>query len=139
MYVCMNVCVYMYVSLCRPIHLISAYFSPRTIEGQQWVLCPSGFVSGKIVLGTYWVGVWVGPRASLDGRKISSPSGFDPRASSPQSVAIPTELHGPQITKKFLNDNRKHAQGHLNAAVFYKACKIVHNLTLKSPSVTDLW
>jgi len=37
----------------------------------------------------------VGPRAGLDGRKISSPPGFDPGLSSPQSVTIPTELPGP--------------------------------------------
>jgi len=36
------------------------------------------------------------PRADLDGRKISSSSGFDPGPSSPCSVAIPTELPGPQ-------------------------------------------
>ena len=45
--------------------------------------------------GTHCTGGWVGPRASLDGRKISSPPGFDPGPSSPQSVAIPTELPGP--------------------------------------------
>jgi hypothetical protein len=39
----------------------------------------------------------VGPRAGLDGRKISSPLGFDPGPSSPQSVAIPTELPGPPV------------------------------------------
>jgi len=32
----------------------------------------------------------VGPRAVLDGRKISSPPGFDPGPFSPLSVAIPT-------------------------------------------------
>jgi len=37
----------------------------------------------------------VGPRAGPDGRKISSPPGFDPRPSNPYSVAIPTELPGP--------------------------------------------
>jgi len=37
----------------------------------------------------------VGPRAGLDGRKISSTPGFDPGPSSPQSVAIPTELPDP--------------------------------------------
>ena len=45
--------------------------------------------------GTHLTGGWVGPRASLDGRKISSQPGFDPRLSSPESVAIPTELPGP--------------------------------------------
>ena len=33
--------------------------------------------------GTHCTGGWVGPRAGLDGRKISSPSGFDPGPSSP--------------------------------------------------------
>ena len=37
----------------------------------------------------------MGPRAVLDGRKISSQPGFDPGQSSPQSVAILTELQGP--------------------------------------------
>ena len=36
----------------------------------------------------------MGPRAGLDGRKISSPPGFDLGPSSP-SVGIPTELPGP--------------------------------------------
>ena len=38
----------------------------------------------------------MGPRAGLDGRKISSPPGFDPGLSSPQSVTTPTELPSPQ-------------------------------------------
>ena len=37
----------------------------------------------------------MGPRARLDGRKISSPLRFDPGPSSPESVAIPTELPSP--------------------------------------------
>jgi len=32
--------------------------------------------------GAYFTGGWVGPRAGLDGRKISSPPGFDPGLSS---------------------------------------------------------
>ena len=39
----------------------------------------------------------MGPRAGLDGRKISSPPGFDPGPSKPYSVAVPTELPGPHI------------------------------------------
>ena len=50
--------------------------------------------------GTHFTGGWVGPRAGLDGRKISSPPGFDPGPSSPQSVAIPTELSGPHIIQQ---------------------------------------
>ena len=33
--------------------------------------------------GTYFTGGWVGPRDGLDGRKISSPPGFDPGPPSP--------------------------------------------------------
>jgi len=42
--------------------------------------------------GTHCTKGWVGPRAGLDGRKISSPTGFDHGPCSPYSVAIPTEL-----------------------------------------------
>ena len=38
----------------------------------------------------------MGPRAGLDGRKISSPPGFVSGSSSPLPVATPTELQGPQ-------------------------------------------
>ena len=37
----------------------------------------------------------MGPRDGQEGRKISSPPGFDPGPSSPSSVAIPTELPWP--------------------------------------------
>ena len=44
------------------------------------------------------------PRAGLDGRKISSHRDSIPGSSSPQSVAIPTELPGPHyIQLLFLN------------------------------------
>jgi len=33
--------------------------------------------------GTHFTGGWVGHRAGLDGRKSSSPPGFDPGPSSP--------------------------------------------------------
>jgi len=45
--------------------------------------------------GSHFTGGWEGRRAGLDGRKISSPPGFDPRPSSPSSVVISTELPGP--------------------------------------------
>ena len=41
---------------------------------------------------THFTEGWVGPRAGLDGRKISSPPGSDPGPLSPLSVTIPTEL-----------------------------------------------
>ena len=44
-------------------------------------------------------------RAGLDGRKISSPLGFDPGSSRPWSVAILTELPGPPLTHThYVND-----------------------------------
>ena len=46
---------------------------------------------------THFTGGWVGPRAGLEERNTSSPSGFDPGPSSPQSVAIPTELPSPLL------------------------------------------
>ena len=47
----------------------------------------------------------MGPRAGLDGRKVSSPPEFDPGPSSPQSVAIATELLGPQYWNVVLGIN----------------------------------
>ena len=37
-------------------------------------------------LGTHFTGGWVGPRASLDGRKISSPLGYKKQKSYPNKV-----------------------------------------------------
>jgi len=45
--------------------------------------------------GTNFTGGWVGPRAGLDGRKISSPPDSIPDHPARNSVAIPTELPGP--------------------------------------------
>ena len=46
----------------------------------------------------------MGPRAGLDGRKISYPPEFDPGPSSLQSVVKPTELPGaprcPEVSRK---------------------------------------
>ena len=38
--------------------------------------------------GTHCTGGWVGHRAGLDGRKISSPPGFDPGPSSPVAQSL---------------------------------------------------
>ena len=55
--------------------------------------------------GSHFTGGWVGPSSGLDGRKISYPPGVDRGPSSPQSVAIPTELPGPHL---FLVHKLKH-------------------------------
>ena len=44
--------------------------------------------------GTHFTGGWMGPMAGLDGRKISSPQGFDHWTVQPVA-SIPTELPGP--------------------------------------------
>jgi len=41
------------------------------------------FTPGKMLVSTQFTGGWVGPRAGLDGQKISSQPGFDPGPSSP--------------------------------------------------------
>jgi len=47
--------------------------------------------------GTHCTAGWVGPRAGLNGREISSPPGFDPGPFSPYSAATATELPGPRL------------------------------------------
>jgi len=72
------------------------------LEGGEWsAACPSHTLPPEKSRYPFYnfTGGWVGPRAGLDGQKISSPPGLDPRPSSPLSVAIPTELPGPQIVK----------------------------------------
>ena len=76
--------------------------------------------------GTHFTGGWVGPRAGLEGRKISSPPGFDPGKSSPQSVAIPTELPGPLLifmVTIITSTNRKPGATHFSGETF-KLCSI---------------
>ena len=55
----------------------------------------------------------MGPRARVDGRKISSPPGFDSGPSSPYSVAIPTELPGPptHVRLSLINEVVKNEMG----------------------------
>ena len=59
---------------------IALLFHEKGVSGQRHApaaLYPRGR------LGTNFTGGWVGPRAGLDGWKISSPPGFDPGPSSP--------------------------------------------------------
>jgi len=67
----------------------------------------------------------VGSKASLDGRKILSPPGFDPRPSSPKSVVIPTELPGPHF-----NDSTKLKQ-------YYKLyCEILSEVIIEAKNLS---
>ena len=71
----------------------------RRVSGQQHA--PAAFYPRERT-GTHFTGGWVSPRAGLDGRKISSSSGFDLGPSSPWSVARPTELPGSHIFTYYL-------------------------------------
>ena len=50
------------------------------VSGQQYA--PAALYPPERT-GTHFTGGWVDPRAGLDGRKISSPPGFDPRTVQP--------------------------------------------------------
>ena len=65
------------------------------LEGGEWSEARPGHTLPRERPVTHFTGGWVGLRAGLDGRKISSPPRFYPAPSSPMSVAIPAELPGP--------------------------------------------
>jgi len=79
------------------------------LEGGEW---PAALYPRERP-GTHFKGGWVGPTANLDGQKISSPPGFDPGPSSLQSVAIPTELPGPN-PQQVMHANYKAMYEHFN-------------------------
>ena len=53
------------------------------VEGGEWSAARPSRTLPRERLGTHFTGGWVGPRAGLDGQKISSPPGFDPGPPSP--------------------------------------------------------
>jgi len=65
------------------------------LEGGEWSAARPGRTLPRERPGTHFTGGWVGSRAGVDGRKISSPPGFNPGPPTAWSVAIPTELPGP--------------------------------------------
>jgi len=67
------------------------------VSGQQHV--PAALYPREIP-GTHFTGRWVGPRAGLDARKISSLPGFDPVTSSPLVQSL------------YRLDYRAHSHGH---------------------------
>ena len=58
------------------------------LEGSEWSAARPGRTFPQERAGTHFTGGWVGPRAGLDGRKFSSPLGFDPGTSSPQLATV---------------------------------------------------
>ena len=62
---------------------IALLFHDRSTRSGEWSAARPGRTLPQERPGTHFTGGWVGPRAGLDGQKISSPPGFDSRASSP--------------------------------------------------------
>jgi len=70
------------------------------LEEGEWSAARPGRTLPPERPGTHFTGGWVGPGAGLDGREISSPPEFSiPDRPARSSVAIPTELPGPQTSK----------------------------------------
>jgi hypothetical protein len=69
---------------------------------------------------THYTGGWVGPRASPDGWKTPPHRDSIPGPSSPQSVAIPTELPGPRVCEYYS------CLIHKTNQVFVFACPITY-------------
>ena len=57
---------------------IALLFHDRGTRRGEWSAARSGRTLPRERSGTHFTGGWVGPRAGLDRRKISSPLGFDP-------------------------------------------------------------
>ena len=72
--------------------VIALLLHDRGTRRGEWSAARPGHTLPGEIPGTHFTVGWVGPRAGLGRRKISSPPGFDPGSSSPQSVAITTEL-----------------------------------------------
>jgi len=70
--------------------LLQAWFGPEggyssmaaALVGYEWSAARPGRTLPRERPGTHFTGGWVGPRAGLKGRKISSPPEFDPGPSS---------------------------------------------------------
>jgi len=64
------------------------------VNGQQH---PPAALYPREKPGTHFTGGWVGPRVGLDGRKISSPPGFDPGTEKVKGKVIPLQAQcGPE-------------------------------------------
>jgi hypothetical protein len=73
-------------------------FLTSALDGGKWSASrPCSFTPEETVPGTHCIGGWMGPRSDLDAvekRKNLFPLlGIEPWPSSPQHVAIPTELY----------------------------------------------
>ena len=95
------------------------------LEGGEWSASHPGRTLTRERPGTHFTGGWVGSRASLDSRKISSPPEFDPRPSSPKLVTIPNELPSP------------HFNGSTKLKQYYKLyCEILSEVIIKAKNLS---
>jgi len=62
---------------------IALLFHDRGTRRGKWLAASPAALYPRERSGTLFTGGWVGPRAGLDGRKISSLPGFDPEPFSP--------------------------------------------------------
>jgi hypothetical protein len=58
------------------------------LEGGEWSAARLGRTLPQERAGTHCTGGWVGPKAGLDGRKISHPPGRDPRTVQPVGQSL---------------------------------------------------
>ena len=63
------------------------------LEGGPWSAARPGRILPRERTGTHFTGDWVGPRAGLDGRKISSTPGFDTGLTKAKRTRIKFLLH----------------------------------------------
>ena len=76
---------------------------------------------------THFIGGWVGPRAGLDGRKISSPPGFNPRTVQPVVSRYTDWATRPTLIFEYFTNSGKY-----NRYLTWKPMYIYGNILLNS-------
>jgi len=71
------------------------------LEGGEWSAARPGRTLPPERPGTHCTGGWVGPRAVLEGRKISSTPRFDPRTVQPVASRYTDWATGPTIRDQY--------------------------------------
>jgi hypothetical protein len=106
----------------------------------SWVVSrPGPFTPGEIANCTYWIGGWVGPRASLDAmekRKILSFLGIEHRETSPSLYRLryPVEYskitHGGSFFLNFLNTRNDGKSRDVSCLIFKETTSIGYCITI---------
>ena len=88
--------------------------------------------------GTHFTGGWMGPRAGLDGRKISSPPGFHPRTVQPVAQSL-YRLSYPAHTNTHKHTHiHTHTHTHKLTYIRYYFCMMTNKCTIISHNITLL-